>query len=268
MTDGGLELFVPSTASLFLKVGLAAVAVGIPCFLMGTTFPYLCSLFPDDGRFPSPLYGANTLGACVSVLLTEFWGVRCLGYMGCLALAATGTLSLGLFFLRLPATPARARLAPCPSSPPAAATGPEPTILPGVLSGLLCEGWQALCYVLVKLTLGPTRGVFALLAFFSIAGIRLAASRVHRRPPSRPLLLAAGWVALAWCVGVWLVEPRVSEALVATGAFRLSGTLGVELAAFLTTALAVGLQVFVPYALWSLLLPDLCDRLQARRSDL
>lgn len=127
---------------------------------------------------------------------------------------------------------------------------------------------QALCYVLVKLTLGPTRGVFALLAFFSIAGIWLATSRVHRHPPSRPLLLAAGWTALAWCVGVWLVEPRVSEALVAVGAFRLSDTVGVELAAFLTTALAVGLQVFVPYALWSLLLPDLCDRLQARRSDL
>jgi spermidine synthase len=268
VTDGGLQLFVPSTASLFLKTGLAAVAVGIPCFLMGTTFPYLCSLFPDDGRFPSRLYGANTLGACVSVLLTEFWGVRHLGYMGCLALAATGTLSLGLFFLRLPATPARARLAPGPSSPPAPAAGPEPTILPGVLSGFLCGGWQALCYVLVKLTLGPTRGVFALLAFFSIAGIWLAASRVHRRPPSRPLLLAAGWAALAWCVGVWLVEPRVSEALVATGSYRLAGVLGVELAALLTTVLAVGLQVFVPYALWSLLLPDLCDRLQARRSDL
>ncbi len=105
VTEGGLALLVPSAASLALKIGLASVAVGIPCFLMGTTFPYLCSLFPDDARFPSRLYGANTLGACVSVLLTEFWGLRNLGYMGCLAVAAMGTLALGLFFLRLPATP-------------------------------------------------------------------------------------------------------------------------------------------------------------------
>ena len=261
----GLTLLVPSAASTALKVGLALVAVGIPCFLMGTTFPYICSLFPGDARFPSYLYGANTLGACVSVLLTEFWGVRTLGYMGCLALAATGTLALGLYFLRFPVTPAGEGPGPVARD---AAPGPGPTILPGVVSGFLCGGWQALCYVLVKLTLGPTRGVFALLAFFSIAGIWLAASRVHRRPPSRPVLLAAAWFALAWCVGVWLLEPRVSEALVAAGAFRLSGPLGIDAAALLTTALAVGLQVFVPYALWSLLLPDLCDRLQARRADL
>lgn len=268
VTEGGLALLVPSAASLALKVGLASVAVGIPCFLMGTTFPYLCSLFPDDARFPSRLYGANTLGACVSVLLTEFWGLRNLGYMGCLAVAATGTLALGLFFLRLPATPDRRPAGPEPAETPAPSPGPGPTILPGVLSGFLCGGWQALCYVLVKLTLGPTRGVFALLAFFSIAGIWLSASYVHRRPPSRAVLTAAGWAALAWCLGVWLLEPRVSEALVAAGAFRLSGPLGIELAAVVTTALAVGFQVFVPYALWSLFLPDLCNRIQARRGDL
>ena len=263
--EAGLALLVPSRASLALKLGLATVAVGVPCFFMGTTFPYLCSLFPGDARFPSRLYGANTLGACASVLLTEFWGLRHLGYMGCLSVAALGTLSLGLFFLRLPAAAERHRAG---AGAPDAAFGAGPTILPGVLSGFLCGGWQALCYVLVKFTLGPTRGVFALLAFFSISGIWMAASLVHRRPPRRARLLAAAWAALAWCVAVWLLEPRLSEALVAAGAFRLPGLLGVDGAALLTTGLAVGLQVFVPYALWSLLLPDLCDRLQARGGDL
>lgn len=263
--EGGLTLFVPAATSLVLKIGLAVVAVGLPCFFMGTTFPYLCSLFPDDARFPSRLYGANTLGACVSVLLTEFWGLRHLGFLGCLAVAATGTLSLALFFLRQPPTTEGRRIAPKPDAPE---PGPGPTILPGILSGFLCGGWQALCYVLVRFTLGPTSGAFALLAFFSIAGIWLAASRVHRHTPSRSALLVAGWTALAWCLGVWLVEPRVSEALVAAGALRLSGPLGIDTAALLTTALAVGFQIFVPYALWSLYLPDLCDRIQARREDL
>ena len=264
--EAGLALLVPSGAALALKTGLAALAVGVPCFFMGTTFPYLCSLFPGDARFPSRLYGANTLGACASVLVTEFWGLRHLGYMGCLAVAAAGTLSIGLAFLRLPASAARPPAGP--GLPPGASGADGPTILPGVLSGFLCGGWQALCYVLVKLTLGPTRGVFALLAFFSIAGIWLAAARVHRRPPRRARLLAAAWTALGWCAAVWLVEPRVSEAMVAAGAFRLAGPLGIDAAALLTTALAVGLQVFVPYALWSLFLPDLCDRLQARGGDL
>jgi spermidine synthase len=260
----GLALHVPSAGYDLLRLALALLAVGVPCFLMGVTFPYLCSLRPDDARFPSRLYGANTLGACASALATEFWGVRVLGYASCLALAATGTLALGLYFLRFPLRAGDTNVErPAPDG-----TGAAPTILPGVLSGFLCGGWQALCYVLVKLTLGPTRGVFSLLAFFSIAGIWLAAARVHRAPPSRAALLAAGWTGLAWCLGVWLVEPRLSEALVAAGAFRLSGPLGVEPAAVLTTALAVGLQVFVPYALWSLFLPDLCDRLQARRVDL
>lgn len=263
--EAGRTILEPAAAALALKVGLATLAVGVPCFFMGTTFPYLCSLFPDDARFPSRLYGANTLGACASVLVTEFWGLRHLGYLGCLSLAAVGTLSLGLFFLRVPATGRRGEGA---RAAPAASAGPGPTILPGALSGFLCGGWQAICYALVRFTLGPTRGVFALLAFFSIAGIWLAASRVHRRPPSRAWLLLAGWAGLAWCIAVWLVEPRASEAMVAAGAFRLAGPLGVDAAAFLTTALAVGLQVFVPYALWSFFLPDLCDRIQARRGDL
>ena len=46
---------------------MAVLAVGIPCVLMGLTFPYLCSLAPKDARFPSRLYAANTFGACTAV---------------------------------------------------------------------------------------------------------------------------------------------------------------------------------------------------------
>lgn len=259
--QGGLTFFVPTTGYDVLRLLLVLLSVGVPCFFMGVTFPYLCALFPQDARLPSRLYAANTLGASVAVLLTEFWGLKALGYLGCLALAATGTLCLGLYFLR-PGGPSAGELADLPSTPSTLSS------YPAVLSGFLCGGWQALCYVLVKLFLGPTRGVFALLAFFSILGIWLAATFVHRKAPTPRLLHVAAWTALVWCGFVWLIEPGVSERLVAFGAFRLARVSSPYTAAVVTSVAAVALLIFVPYMLWSLLLPDLCDRLQARGESL
>ncbi len=262
--EEGLTIFTPSVFARSLELGLAVAAVGGPCFLMGLTFPYLCSLFPRDARLPSRLYAANTLGASVAVLATEFWGFVVLGYLGCFALAVAGTLAVGIWFsIRPSSPPAGVEAAPAAS----AAAGRPLDLTPALLSGFLCGGLQALCYVFVRLLVGPSRATFALLAFFSIFGIWLAAAFVHRVRVSRVFLVLCAWLGLLWCVVLWFREPVLSGAVVRWAAW--SGTFrSPEAAAVAASLLITGGLIFVPYLLWSLLLPWLCDLQQARGENL
>jgi predicted membrane-bound spermidine synthase len=260
----GVALYLPTLSYDALKLGLAVLAVGIPCFLMGLTFPYLCSLFPSDARLPSRLYAANTLGACAAVLATEFWGLGVIGYIGCLGVATVGTIGLGLWFTLVNPAQGAPRAAGGATDRTAA---PPLSVYPAVLSGFLCGGAQSLAFVLLKLVLGPTRGAFALLAFFSILGIWIASTVVHRSPPTRGALLFAGWLGLAASIAVWLRQPQLSESLVRWG-IEGSPFESPDAAAVAVSVLATGLMLFVPYALWSTLLPALCDRQQARGENL
>jgi spermidine synthase len=262
----GLTVLTPTVFAQGLELFLAILAVGGPCFLMGLTFPYLCSLFPEDARLPSRLYAANTFGASVAVLATEFWGFVALGYLGCFAVAVAGTLGIGIWFQRPAGGP------PGEASADAAraegtARGEALDLTPAVLGGFLCGGLQALCYVFVKLLVGPSRATFALLAFFSILGIWLASTFVHRFRVGRPFLVLIAWLGLAWCVVVWFREPALSGAVVRWAAW--SGTFrSPESAAMAASLLVTGGLIFVPYLSWSLLLPWLCDLQQARGENL
>jgi spermidine synthase len=262
----GLTFFTPTLFAQGLELFLAILAVGGPCFLMGLTFPYLCSLFPEDAHLPSRLYAANTFGASVAVLATEFQGFVVLGYLGCFAAAVAGTLAIGIWFARLPDDPPKEAGAEAARAE-GAARGEPLDLTPALLSGFLCGGLQALCYVFVKLLVGPSRATFALLAFFSILGIWLASTFVHRFRVGRPFLFVNAWLGLAWCVVIWFREPALSGAVVRWAA--LSGTFRTpESAAVAASLIITGGLIFVPYLLWSLLLPWLCDRQQARGENL
>lgn len=262
----GLTVFTPTVFARGLELFLAIAAVGGPCFLMGLTFPYLCSLYPEDARLPSRLYAANTFGASVAVLATEFRGFVVLGYLGCFAVAVGGALAIGIWFARQPANPP-GTLAGDAARGEAVAPGGPLDLTPALLSGFLCGGLQALCYVFVKLLVGPSRATFALLAFFSILGIWLASTFVHRFRVGRPFLVLCAWLGLAWCAVVWFREPALSGAVIRWAAW--SGTFRApEAAAVAASLLVTGGLIFVPYLLWSLLLPWLCDRQQARGENL
>jgi len=256
----GVAYFRPSLSSSTLELGLALIAIGVPSFLMGTTFPYLCSLFPVDSRLPSRLYAANTLGASLAVLGTEFFGITRLGWLGCLSAAVLGNLALGLWFWRLPPAKPQMRSAERQRRPD---TDGIPSSLPAVASGWLCGGVEALAFAFVRITIGASRAEYALLTFFAILGIFAASTAVHRLRLTRRLLLAGGFVGLAAAIVIWLVEPRISVAFVLFGIVKLA-FLDPDVAAFLVCAVTMAIVVLVPYACWSTFLPDLCDRLQAK----
>ncbi len=97
--DGGLEVW-RLKAGWKLVMGVAAVVVlTVPCFFMGTTFPLLCRAFFKEARFPSELYAANTLGACLGVLACEFLLIAELGHQWTLVLLVALNAALGAFFL-------------------------------------------------------------------------------------------------------------------------------------------------------------------------
>lgn len=256
---GSITLNVPSGLYQTLKISLALLTIGLPCFLMGLTYPYLCSLFSRDGHFPSQLYARNTLGACLVILAAEFLGFPSIGYFSVLVMALAVNLVLALVFLA--AKPiGESEPGAVPVRGPAA---PRTSHYAAVLSGFLCGGLEALAFIFIKLTYCSAKGVFALLSFHAIAGIWVASSLVHRFKPRPRVLVLCGWLALTWCASLWFAEPDLGNSFVFWWAEHLLGMSpywkGVVVTFFYTAA-----YISFPYACLSLLLPALCDYKQSK----
>ncbi len=272
--SGPLVLNVPNGLYQGLRIGLSLLVIGVPCFLMGTTYPYVCSLFTSEDRFPSQLYAVNTLGACLSIFLAEFVGFPALGYFSVMIIGLAVNLLIALGFLAGPETAGPAdRRARRPdvgelSRADVAATEhtdstSEPlSDYPAVLSGFLCGGLEALAFILIKLTYFSVKATFALLSFHAIAGIWLASTLVHRFKPRPAALVACAWAALAWCVGLWFVEPDLGCSFVTWWADHLPGW-SPYWKGVIVTFVYTAFYISVPYACMSTLLPALCDQKQA-----
>ncbi len=97
--DGGLEVWRLKAVWKLIMGATALVVLTTPCFFMGTTFPLLCQAFSRNARFPSELYAANTLGACLGVVACEFLLIAELGHQWTLVLLVALNAALGTFFL-------------------------------------------------------------------------------------------------------------------------------------------------------------------------
>ncbi len=262
VVSGPLTLHVPDLTYQALKLGQALLAVGLPCFFMGLTYPFICSLFMEEERFPSQLYALNTLGACLAILLAEFIGFPRIGYFSVMVIALAANLLIALLFLVSPRSERPALIRPSQTQ-----GGRRISDYPAVLSGFLCGGLEALVFVLIKLTYSGVKCTFAMLSFHAIAGIWVASSVVHRWKPGPRWLVVACWLALAWCVGLWFAEPDLGYAFVMWWAGHFAG-MPLYTKGAVVTFLYTALYIFLPYACLSLLLPALCDQKQASGEDL
>ena len=262
VTSESLTLNVPDAPYQALKIGQALLAIGLPCFLMGLTYPYICSLFTHAQRFPSQLYALNTLGACLAILAAEFLGFPTIGYFLVMLMALAVNLLIALLFF-----------ASTPSSGPklddtSAPKDVSPTSdYPAVLSGFLCGGLEALAFIFIKLTYFGAKSIFALLSFHAIAGIWVASTMVHRFKPRPRLLILYSWLALAWCVALWFVEPDLGYSFVMWWAEHLLG-MSPYVKGAIVTFVYTAFYISLPYACLSLLLPALCDQKQANGENL
>ena len=120
------DLHRPPALWHLAQLGISTLAVFVPCFLMGITFPLLCDARRQDARFPAGVYAWNTLGACAGVLASEFVLLAWLGHTRMLLALAVANVALGAYFWFVPSAFAgiRTALVPVPAPKPTPASAP------------------------------------------------------------------------------------------------------------------------------------------------
>lgn len=252
---------------------IAGICVFIPCVLMGATFPLLCEIFstaPRGELFPSALYAWNTLGACLGVLVCQFFLIFWLGHERMFVLLAAANAVLGFYFLvaggasRVPVAPeaSRARIKKAE-----AATAPGALVAFAVLSGFLAGSLEGDLFKRLSFLLDFNSGAtMAFISFWVIAAIFLASAVVRL---ARQLTLVhikiAFALALVYYLTVWIGRDAINLSLTQNLRSEASFIFPDSMAALF---LFVGIYAFVPYFLVSLLLPYVCNRIQGSQRHL
>jgi spermidine synthase/tetratricopeptide (TPR) repeat protein len=269
-------VYVQTLPYQLAKVGLATLCVFLPCFFMGVTFPLLCNVFREDERFPSSLYAWNTLGACSGVLVCQFLVILWIGHSWAFWAAAGLNTILGAYFLATGGAP-EARRQPPPSAPesamtPAVGTGNLGLLLTcAVLSGLLAGAIEGEMFRRIKFLGYYASSAMSFASFWAILGIFLASLTVRMTPALHLLHIKIAFVLALACYTVvgffaypihfWIVSlvtsPDANTYLALFFPMRPVQVL-----------LFSGILIFPAYFLISLLLPYLCNRIQARRGHL
>jgi spermidine synthase len=255
------------------KLVLAAVCIFVPCFFMGVTFPLLCRVFVADARFPSRLYAWNTLGACSGVLACQFVLFPAIGHGDTFLVMAALNALLGLVFLLRGGARARSEVVR-----PAAEQRTDPVslwIACAILSGLLAGAVEGDLFRRVRFVVSMDQSAgMAFISFWAILAIFLASVAVHRlRRLNLGAIRVAFILALLAYVTIWkigydlraLLEQPTIDAYVA--GFPKQAHIG-YMAIFFPTHISelfwvAGIFTFPTFFLVSLLLPFVCNKLQA-----
>ncbi len=247
----GGEAALGSFGASALRLLLSALVLGLPAFCMGGTLPaILAAAHPrgDQGRnFVARVYGLNTLGAVLGVVLTSFWALETIGISR--SILGAVVLNLGIAaaawaFGPREATAASAAALPkvdpaaAPVAPPSLASVPSPSPLAlralwltaGVF-GFVFFAMELVWYrVLAPLTGGTTWG-FGFVLAVALAGIGIGGLAYARRRGAEMSIEAvarlAAWEAIAlgfaWLLGdavpVWATQLRSITVLGRPGLF-------------------------------------------------
>lgn len=274
-------IWVPTPLYQAGQIAVAVACIFLPCIFMGATFPLLTSAFSSaahQARFPSALYAANTLGACLGILACQFLFLPWIGHASMLWMLVTANVLLGLYFLGqgneaawtgAPPSPLRQPIATNQNGP-AHARDANPLILAtlgGFAAGAL-EGdlYRRISFV-IELNPGAT---MAVVSFWAVLAIFVASTIANRLPwlgivPIRLAFLAAlGFSQLNWhFVDPLLdaVESALAETTMTPGITLEGGLSHIFPSTFGQLFSFVGVLVFLPYMLVSLLFPHICNRL-------
>jgi spermidine synthase len=257
------------------RILIVTTCVLIPCLFMGMTFPLLCSAFEDEKRFPSALYGWNTLGACAGILAFEFALLPALGHSRSFELAIALNACIGLSFLAVnrggqPNAPVAVQTA---TGVAPAASGVSVLIAGAVIGGLLTGVVEADVFKHIRYTSYRSAAAMPLISFWAILAIFLASwtvrvlPRLGLRAIAILYVFAVVYYALVWRYALPLddailrwqypdIELQIASDQIQHVGFyvRNSGPGGL--------LLFLGLTIFPPFYLFSLLLPTVCNRLQ------
>lgn len=197
--------FVDSPAVFtLLKLALAMVAIGLPTFFMGGTLPALAEAVRSEraglGRTAGGLYAVNVIGAAVGALAVPFLLLPRLGVLAATALAAGGSIVVGLTACRLSLrrSPRTASAAPSPRQNPRASTVPTRVLVFAFWSGLCTLGLEVLWTRMFSLVHESSLYPFAIVVVVFLLGLAIGAAVARlglARGVSGESLLARGWSA-------------------------------------------------------------------------
>jgi spermidine synthase len=274
-------IWVQNGTYRFAQIIFAAACVFIPCLFMGMTFPLICNAFvaaPAGDRFPAALYAWNTLGACAGVLACQFLLLPWLGHSMTFWAMAAVNLLLGGYFLATGGAPVIEK------SSPASAPGTEDhtadrsglfvLLTCAALSGLLAGALEGDMFKRISFAIQTVPGaLMAFISFWAILAIFLASALVSA---GRWIRLVHIKFAVIACVIIYAIGWRYMYPVIDLLAAKnfdpdlmlLSRTFPLFPASNFQLFYFVGIFVFVPYFLVSLLLPYVCNRIQAKRRHL
>ena len=238
------------------KLLIGTLCIFVPCFFMGVTFPLLCDAHRSEGVFPSRLYAWNTMGACAGVVTSEFVLLLTLGHGRMLWLLVGLNVWIGVVFLTgrggkatVDATPAsRGDAGLEAGSSGGFSTGA--LLLCAILSGLVAGALEGDMFKRVGFVGSQHSALMSFVSFWAIVGIFLGSWTVRFWSSLRLAHIKVAFaLAFAYHVVVWMKAYDVRSATYDPGLWSL--------------LVFVGAFVFPPFYLVSLLLPYVCNRLQA-----
>jgi hypothetical protein len=274
-------IWVQSGAYRISQVLIAAACVFVPCLFMGMTFPLICNAFvsvPAGERLPATLYAWNTLGACTGVLACQFLLLPWIGHSMTFWSMAVINLLLGGYFLATGGAP----VAEVPPQVTEREPNEDATDYGGIfvlltcaaLSGLLAGALEGDMFKRISFAIQSVPGaLMSFISFWAILAIFLASALVSANTWIR---LAHIKIALIACVVIYAAGWQFTYPLIEWISAKnfdpdlmlLSLTFPVFPSSAFQLFYFVGILVFVPYFLVSLLLPYVCNRVQAKRRHL
>lgn len=270
--DGGLQVWRIKLVWKLIMALAAMVALLIPCFFMGATFPLLCSVFQSDGRFPSELYAWNTLGACLGVLFCEFVALAAFGHhLTLVGLVAINVVLGAVFFWGAPG-----RLVVEDEVEGGGEGGgdgvklkPSTALALAGLSGALAGALEADLFQQIRFSGYVLSAAMSFVSFWAILAIFLAsltvrASRKLSLPWLKAAVIGGCLIHLANLYFRYQLRNGIAEAFLP---YSLDAP-AVRSAHYMDAGLVsvfffVGVFVFPAFYLVSLILPFACNQLQA-----
>jgi spermidine synthase len=256
---------------------IVTTCVLIPCLFMGMTFPLLCSAFKNEKRCPSALYGWNTLGACAGILAFEFALLPALGHSRSFELAIALNACIGLAFLAVnrggqPTAAVQTASEGAGEAAPAA-SGVSVLIACAVIGGLVTGVVEADIFKHIRYTSFRSAAAMPLISFWAILAIFIASWTVRALPRLGLRTIAILYVlAVAYYALVWRYALPLDEAILRWQSPDVELQVASDQARFIGLyvrnsgpgglLLFLGLTIFPPFYLFSLLLPAVCNRLQ------
>ena len=244
------------------KLAIATVCVFVPCFFMGVTFPLLCHVHGERGRFPAALYAWNTLGACIGVLACQFYFLPRIGHDDTLRCMAALNLLIGLFFVATGGAAA-------PSTPDASPVragrsehGAGVLITCAVLSGLIAGALEGDMFKRADFYLGHyPNGAAAMscISLWAILAIFLGSCLVHALSWMR--LVHIKLAAIAALLGYYVITRSSVQ-------YWILERFDYHPQHLWHVLILVGFLVFPTFLLMSLLLPYVCNRLHSNHRHL